>query len=93
MIGQLGVECGDDLRSRHVVTSRAVVYRDVSMAGGGCDRDVGGGGGDEGQVAGYDMFGVWRLIVGEILDHSGGRETVFSFAHLLAVWSLRVASV
>ena len=64
------------------MTSRAVVYRDVSMAGG-----------DEGQVAGYDMFGVWRLIVGEILDHSGGRETVFSFAHLLAVWSLRVASV
>ena len=50
-------------------------------------------GGDEGQGAGDDMFGVWRLIVGEILDHSGGRETVFSFAHLLAVWSLRVASV
>ena len=28
------MECGDDLRSRHVVTSRAVVYRDVSLAGG-----------------------------------------------------------
>ena len=46
-----------------------------------------------GQVVCHDMFGVWRLIAGGNMDHGEGGETVFSLPILLAVWSLRVASV